>query len=130
MHPYTKSLLKGCRSPSSKGFGYWDEAFIVVICPITLTTTSVLFCNGINQLFSPDLEISMDKYKELTKDGWKSMNIEDLKLTTGIDGIHYDDATSKKRNGLIVLSVTILGGVWWLIRNHFRSTAIRLKELA
>jgi hypothetical protein len=106
------SFLKGCRSPTSKGFGYWDEAFIIVIHPETpIVVTSVLFSNGINQLYSSELKVSIQKHAELLKSGWKPMCIEDLKATSGIEGDCYDYAEYKKKRGIAITTLGVVGMV-------------------
>lgn len=103
-------LLKGCRSPFSKGFGFWDEAFIILIhveqTPLDDSlVTSVLFNKGINRLYSPELSSSLHKYDELIKTGWKPMSLEDLRATSGVEGFLYDGHALMKlaKKGIIAI---------------------------
>lgn len=128
--------MKGCRSPNSKGFGYWDEAFIIVINPelegAPLIATSVLFSNGINKLYSSELKTSLAKHKELINAGWKPMCIEDLKATSGIEGHCYDYVESKKKRcilGTAAIGLIGLVGIASLVASFWcRPTKTRTKK--
>jgi hypothetical protein len=84
-------LLKGCRSPYSKGIGEWDNAFVIVTQGHV--TTSILFEVSSNCFYSTELSVSLEKYHSLvSNDGWIPMTIEDLRMTLAFtNGNLYDN---------------------------------------
>lgn len=117
------TLLKGCRSPFSKGFGFWDEVFIILIHddkPPPLHVTSVLFLKGLNHLFSPEMSLSMKKYNQLLNNGWIPMSIEDLRATSGIEGHLYTHENNIRQ--IAQCSLTAIVSIAFFIKLLFKST--------
>lgn len=116
-------LLKGCRSPHSKGIGEWDHAFVIVTQGDV--TTSILFGTTGNCFYSTELEVSLEKYHSLvTNDGWRPMTIEDLRMTLAFsNGDLYDDYVFKRKCLLsCVITVVITAGFMTLRRIFVRKS--------
>jgi hypothetical protein len=117
-------LLKGCRSPYSKGIGEWDHAFVIVTQGDE--TTSILFGRSGNCFYSTELDTSLEKYHSLvTHDDWLPMTLEDLRMTLAFsNGDLYDDYvfTQIKRKCLLtcVITVVITAGFMTLRRIFVR----------
>lgn len=81
-----KEFSFGLRSPTSKGLGRWDGAFVSGI-----TTEGKLF----SALFEDNMDFVSDStltietirktYDELKNKGWKPMTKEDIRQTAGIN---------------------------------------------
>jgi hypothetical protein len=117
-------LLKGCRSPYSKGIGEWDHAFVIVTQGDV--TTSILFGQSGNSFYSTELSVSLEKYHSLvTSDDWLPMTIEDLRMTLAFsNGDLYDNYvfTQIKRKCLLtcVITAVITAGFMTLRRFFVR----------
>lgn len=110
-------LLKGCRSPYSKGIGEWDHAFVIVTQDDV--TTSILFERSGNCFYSTELDTSLEKYHSLvTNDDWLPMTIEDLRMTLAFsNGDLYDNYIFKRKCLLTcVITVVITAGLITLRR--------------
>jgi len=114
-------LLKGCRSPYSKGIGEWDHAFVIVTQGDV--TTSILFGTSGNLFYSTELDTSLEKYHSLvTHDDWLPMTIKDLRMTLAFsNGDLYDNHVFKRKCLLTcVITVAISAGFMTLRRIFVR----------
>lgn len=74
----------GCRSPNSKGVGYWDGAF--VYCREGIKTVLVYFEDGKDFINDGSVTIKdgTRDYNNLISKGWLPMTNEDLMKTSGV----------------------------------------------
>lgn len=83
-------LVRGCRSPDSKGEGHWDGAFVFCIDTFKNEGTCALFEDGKDFIGSPGLAFHIEEYNKYVSQGWIDMTINDIEKTSGVRGIKYD----------------------------------------
>ena len=75
----------GCRSPVSKGQGYWDGAFII-IKNVNESIKSFTFDDNKDAIIEYDnIQDAYKIYKQYIKKKWCKMDIEDIKKTISIE---------------------------------------------
>lgn len=83
--------VRGCRSPNSKGIGYWDGAFIFATKKyISEMVFGAFYINERDFIAHAPTKETIRNYNKLIEDGWIDMSLEDIQLTAGIDAILYE----------------------------------------
>ena len=111
----TMTQLLGCRGPLSNGIGLSDHVFMYVASDDIQKT--VLFENGAFRFL--ENEKFLEYYDYFVKRGWKPMTLQDLRLTSGIDGVHYFQCTRFSRVCYLLRGTAILmsmGFLWLCVR--------------
>jgi hypothetical protein len=73
----------GCRSPQSKGSGFWDGAY--VYASRGGTAVGAMFENSMDYVGHPSLAEAVATYDRLIAKGWTPMGPEDLTKTSGVE---------------------------------------------
>ena len=90
--------VRGCRSPNSKGNGHWDGAFIFSIDNNGNTIGAIFednrdyisnYIEEDGKLVKPTLDFFIKEYNDKLSHGWIDMQVDDIKLTCGIEGSLY-----------------------------------------
>ena len=76
------TIAFGCRSPESKGVGYWDGAYVYI--QQNNITVAVVFQNNVDYISN---ELNFDEglkiYNDFLKKEWIPMTNEDITQTSG-----------------------------------------------
>jgi len=87
----------GCRSPLSKGQGYWDGSFIIIKNE-NESIKSFTFDDNKDAIIEYDnIQDAYKIYKQYIKKKWIKMNIEDIEKTINIK-INYNTLLEYKHN--------------------------------
>jgi hypothetical protein len=103
----------GCRDPKSKGYGYWDSAFVVIKEKGCDIIKCFLFQDGQDDVEEVlNVEEAVHKYNRYCKKRWKPMTVDDLTCTTGVsvdeNTVVTPPAIKKRRNAYGYVA-TVLG---------------------
>lgn len=102
----------GCRSPKSKGVGYWDGAFVIIKSKDDVFKAFAFEYKKDSISEVDNLEESIKLYTNYIKSKWIPMNIDDIKKTTGVE-IDINTITSIKIKNKINKNIVpiIVGGI-------------------
>lgn len=79
-------FIRGCRSPTSTGFGQWDDAYIFIYnLKKEETIVNIFKDNRILESYKYNFDQGYKKYMDLLEDGWQKMDTFDLIITSGLD---------------------------------------------
>ena len=91
LFPYQQStspdIVFGCRSPDSKGKGYWDGAYIYV-WNNNGERSAQQFERNINGSAHYSIKTGIDTYNKFIAKGWKPMDDDDISKTSWVRNIY------------------------------------------
>jgi len=83
--PKPLEIAFGCRSPTSKGSGYWDGAYIIIKNKDEMIK-AFTFDNSKDAIIEYDnIKDAFKIYKQYLKNKWIKMDTDDIKKTVGIE---------------------------------------------